>query len=109
MLAIENNSFENLTIKANFAYHESGILSQQDYSQNDGRTKLYKGTNPFFPNGELPISGFTDPNSGNFGAMGIFGGSLGGYHDFGFAYDTSFNENEYNMVILLLPQILMEI
>ena len=95
MLAIENNSFENLTIKANFAYHESGILSQQDYSQNDGRTKLFKGTNPFFPNGELPISGYTDPNSGNFGAMGIFGGSVGGYHDFGFAYDTSRSENEY--------------
>jgi hypothetical protein len=49
MLAIENNSFENLTIKANFAYHESGIMSQQDYTNNDGRTKLFKGTNPFFP------------------------------------------------------------
>jgi len=95
MLAIENTSFENLTIKANFAYHESGILSQQDYTNNDGRTKLFKGTNPFFPNGEIPISGFTDPNSGNFGAMGIFGGSSGGTHDYPFAYDTSYNENEY--------------
>ena len=95
MLAIENTSFENLTIKANFAYHESGILSQQDYTNNDGRTKLFKGTNPFFPNGEIPISGFTDPNSGNFGAMGIFGGSSGGTHDYSFAYDTSYNENEY--------------
>jgi iron complex outermembrane receptor protein len=95
MLAIENTSFENLTIKANFAYHESGILSQQDYTNNDGRTKLFKGTNPFFPNGEIPISGCTDPNSGNFGAMGIFGGSSGGTHDYPFAYDTSYNENEY--------------
>ena len=49
---------------------------------NDGRTKLFKGTNPFFPDGVLPISGFTDPNSGNFGAMGIFGGSTGGTHDY---------------------------
>jgi outer membrane receptor protein involved in Fe transport len=95
MLAIENTSFENLTIKANFAYHESGILSQQDYSQNDGRTKLFKGTNPFFPNGVLPISGFTDPNTGNFGTMGIFGGSTGGDRDYAFAYDTSYNDNEY--------------
>ena len=95
ILAIENNSIENISIKANFAYHESGILSQQDYSQNDGRTKLFKGTNTFFPNGVLPISGFTDPNSGNFGAMGIFGGSTGGNHDFAFAYDTSYNDNEY--------------
>ena len=63
IFAIENNSFENLTIKANFALHERLILSQQDYTNNDGRTKLYKGTNPFFPDGKLPISGFTDPNS----------------------------------------------
>jgi hypothetical protein len=89
MLAIENSSFENLTIKANFAYHESDILTQQDYTNNDGRTKLFKGTNPFFPDGKLPISGNTDPNSGNFGTMGIFGGSTGGTHDYPFAYDTS--------------------
>ena len=93
IFAIENNSFENLTIKANFALHERLILSQQDYTNNDGRTKLYKGTNPFFPDGKLPISGFTDPNSG--GSMGIFGGSVGGYHDFPFAYDSSMSDNEY--------------
>ena len=27
--------------------------------------------------------------------MGIFGGSVGGYHDFPFAYDTSMSDNEY--------------
>lgn len=93
IFAIENNSFENITIKANLALHDRIILTQQDYTNNDGRTKLYKGTNPFFPNGELPISGWTDPNSG--GSMGIFGGSVGGYHDFPFAYDTSMSDNEY--------------
>ena len=74
---------------------EGHSVSQQDYTNNDGRTKLFKGTNPFFPNGEIPISGFTDPNSGNFGTMGIFGGSTGGTHDYPFAYDTSYSENEY--------------
>ncbi len=93
IFAIENNSFENITIKANFALHERIILTQQDYTNNDGRTKLFKGTNPFFPDGILPISGWTDPNGG--GSMGIFGGSVGGYHDFPFAYDTSMSDNEY--------------
>ena len=93
IFAIENNSFENISIKANFALHERRILTQQDYTNNDGRTKLYKGTNPFFPNGVLPISGFTDPNGG--GSLGIFGGSVAGYHDFPFAYDTSMSDNEY--------------
>ena len=27
--------------------------------------------------------------------MGIFGDSIGGYHDFPFAYDTSMGDNEY--------------
>ena len=93
IFAIENSSFENLNIKANFALHERRILTQQDYTNNDGRTKLYKGTNPFFPDGILPISGFTDPN--RVGSLGIFGGSVAGYHDFPFAYDSSLNDNEY--------------
>ncbi|GIS05419.1 MAG: hypothetical protein CM15mP109_01750 [Candidatus Dadabacteria bacterium] len=93
IFAIENNSFENITIKANFALHDRLIFTQQDYTNNDGRTKLYKGTNPFFPDGKLPISGWTDPNGG--GSMGIFGDSIGGYHDFPFAYDTSMGDNEY--------------
>tara|TARA_B100000963_G_scaffold76393_1_gene64474 strand:+ start:53 stop:2959 length:2907 start_codon:yes stop_codon:yes gene_type:complete len=93
IFAIENNSFENISIKANFALHERRIFTQQDYTNNDGRTKLYKGTNPFFPDGILPISGFTDPNGG--GSLGIFGGSTAGYHDFPFAYDTSMSDTEY--------------
>ena len=96
IFAIENNSFENITIKANFALHDRLIFTQQDYTNNDGRTKLYKGTNPFFPDGKLPISGWTDPNGG--GSMGIFGDSIGGYHDFPFAYDTSMSDNEYKSV-----------
>ena len=27
--------------------------------------------------------------------MGVFGGSVGGYHDFPFAYDSSMSDNEY--------------
>jgi len=56
IFAIENNSFENITIKANFALHERIILTQQDYTNNDGRTKLFKGTNPFFPEAQLKNS-----------------------------------------------------
>ena len=87
LLTIETKAIENITIKANFAHHETLIFTQQDYNNTDGRTKFLKN-NPAFPQGIVPISDYTTD------ASGIFSGAVKGYYDFNFAYDTSRGSNE---------------
>ena len=40
LLSVETQAIENLTIKANFAHHETVIFTQQDYNNTDGRAKV---------------------------------------------------------------------
>ena len=95
LLALETRAIENFNIKANFAYHDTLIFTQQDYNNTDGKTKFLK-TNPAFPQGIVPISGYTDD------ASGIFSGAVQGYYDFNFSYDTSrgSTETKYGDIVI---------
>ena len=99
LLNIETDAIENFTIKANVLYHETSVFSQQDYNNNDGSAKFARynpnNTNPLvasgnaaFPDGIVPISGYTES------ACGIFCNAVKGYYDYAFGYDTSYGQGE---------------
>lgn len=73
---------DGLIVNALAATHNTSVFSQNSYGQSDGSNK-FSTANPAFPQGIVPISGFTPD------ASGIFSGAVQGYYDVPFSYDTS--------------------